>query len=282
MKQKVSNLKLSVDGVDNSEHVPTQTIARAVDILMILSSGMSGVTAVSKKLGLSKATIHRLLKSLELTGLVMREPENRQYCLGPLVVKLAADYLNVHQNLCIISSKEMKHLWNLSGETVSLFIQAGKEGMYIDEYESPQLLRYKPGKGTTTPLYVGSSGRVILSELTDEKLKMILNNIKLEPLGPKTIIEKEALIKEIEKTRKQGYAISFEEKTPGGVGISVPIKNYVCPVALSIIGPDARLMPKMVGLIEEMKASADRISKKLLTSYRNNSNHRTVINSISN
>jgi DNA-binding IclR family transcriptional regulator len=282
MKQRASNEEHIVALIENNEHVPTQTIARAVDILTILGSGMHGVTAVSKKLGLSKATIHRLLKSLELTGLVMRDPENRQYCLGPLVIRLASDYLNAHQNLCIISRKDMQHLWNLSGETVSLLIQAGMEGMYIDEYESPQLLRYKPGKGTTTPLYVGSGGRVILSELADDKLKIILNNIKLEPLGPKTIIEKEALIKEVEKTRKQGYTISFEEKTAGGVGISVPIKNYICPVALSIIGPDARLVPKMMGLVEEMKVSAERISKKLLMVYRNNAVTRPRINNISN
>lgn len=267
MKQRTSSSEHMPALIDGNEPVPTQTIARAVDILTILQEGMQGVTAISKRLGISKATIHRLLKSLEVTGLVMRDPDNRQYCLGPLVVRLASDYLNTHQNLCIWAREEMQHLWDLSGETVSLLIQVGMDGMYIDEYESPQLLRYKPGKGTITPLYAGAGGKVILAELSDSKLRTILDNIRFESIGPKTIIDKEILIQEIEKTRKQGYATSFEEKTIGGAGISVPIRNYTCPVALSIIGPDTRLAPKLMGLLEEMRSSADLISKKLLAVY---------------
>lgn len=266
MKQPKANFDASILSGRNGS-VPTQTIARAVDILMILRSGMHGVTDISRRLGISKATIHRLLKSLEMTGLVMRDPFNRQYCLGPFFVRLASDCTNVHQNLCILAHEDMQHLWELSGETVSLLIQVGMDGMFIDEYESPQLLRYKPGRGTIAPLYAGAAGKVILSELPDSKLRTILGNIRLERTGPKTIVDIETLTKELEKTRKQGYATSFEEKTSGGAGLAVPIKNYICPVALGIIGPDTRLAPKMMTLLEEMKNSANRISKKLLAVY---------------
>ncbi len=253
--------------IDSKEPVPTQTIARAVDILTILNDGVYGITDISKRCGLNKATIHRLLKSLEMTGLVMRDPESRQYCLGPLLVRFASDSLNTHQNLCICAHQEMQHLWELSGETVSLLIQTGICGMYLEEYVSPQSIRYTGGKGTLRPLYTGSGGKAILSQLTDDKLKIMLDNFTFEPKGRNTILDKETLIKEIEKAKKQGYAISFEEITIGGASISFPIKNYVCPVAVSIIGPDNRLAPKMMGLIEEMRISAARISEKLLEIY---------------
>jgi DNA-binding IclR family transcriptional regulator len=267
MEQRSARLKHVPRLVDNREPIPTQTIARAVDILAMLNQGMCGATAISKACNLNKATVHRLLKSLELTGLVMQDPDNRQYCLGPLVVKLSSNYLNIHQNLSICAHPEMQRLWEFSGETVSLLILVGINGMYLEEYVSPQLIRYNSGKGAVTPLHTGAGGKVILAQLSENKLKLTLKNLTFETRGPNTISDKEKLNGEIDKARKQGYAISFEETAVGGAAISLPVKNYVCPVAISIIGPDNRLAPKMMGLLEEMKISAERISNKLKEIY---------------
>jgi DNA-binding IclR family transcriptional regulator len=238
-----------------------------VGILKILRGGVNRVTEISRRSDLSKPTIHRLLKSLEMTGLVMRDPEKRQYCLGPLVVSLSSDYLLTHQNLSICAHPDMQHLWKLSQETVSLVIQMGLNGIYLDEYVSPQPIRYVGGKGEITPLYTGSSGKVILSQLPEAKLKILLDNFTFERKGRNTILDRSTLIQEVRKAAEQGYAVSFEEKTSGGAAISVPIQNYVCPAAISIIGPDNRMKPRVKDLLKEMQASAEHISKKILTCY---------------
>jgi DNA-binding IclR family transcriptional regulator len=64
--------------------------------------------------------------------------------------------------------------------------------------------------------------------------------------------------------RKQGYAFSFGERVKGASSVSVPIQDYVCPVALSIMGPDNRFsLDKMKEILPVMKERAIRISKKL-------------------
>ena len=140
---RASGLRQIPNAIEKKDALPTHTIGRAVDILTILREGAQGVTDISRRLGISKATISRMLKTLEITGLVMRDPDSREYCMGPLVAMLASDHLTTHQNLCICASGEMEHLWRLSRETVSLLIQAGTHGMYLEEYVSPQFLRYK-------------------------------------------------------------------------------------------------------------------------------------------
>jgi DNA-binding IclR family transcriptional regulator len=249
---------------DENKLVPTQTIARAVDILKILQRGMQGVTAISDKLGMSKATTHRLIKSLEKTGLLMQDLDSKQYCLGPLLVRLASDYLNAHQNLCICARKEMQRLWELSGETVTLMLMVGLHGTCLEEYDSYQSIKYTTGRGIVTPLHVGSGSKAMLSILPDNKLKVIMNDLEFNTVGPNTITKKDMLLDEIKKSRQLGYATSFGERTPGGAGISVPIKNYVYPAAISVIGPDTRLEPKLMSLVDDMMESANRISEKLL------------------
>ena len=72
--------------------------------------------------------------------------------------------------------------------------------------------------------------------------------------------QRRVILEELKKVRKQGYAISYGERIIGALAISVPIKGYFFPVALTILGPEQRLKPKINKLLEEMKERASRIS----------------------
>ena len=250
--------------VVSKKTIPSQTITRAVNILMALREGKSSITEISNRLNLSKGTIHRLLKTLESSGLVIQDLDNRHYYLGPLIVQLASDPMLAHKDLIICAYKEMARLARISEETVSLVTQLGIYTVCLDEIESQQGIRFATGKGANVPLHVGSGGKIILSALPDKERWLIIDNLPLNMVGPNTIARREELIEEINKIQKQGYATSFGERTPGGAGISVLIRNYSCPVALCIIGPENRLAPKLMGLLEELKNSAESISKMLL------------------
>ena len=61
------------------------SVTRGIDILKRISEGTDRVTDLAKQHGLSKSTTHRLLKSLENTSIVRRDPITRRYYIGPLV-----------------------------------------------------------------------------------------------------------------------------------------------------------------------------------------------------
>jgi DNA-binding IclR family transcriptional regulator len=195
--------------------------------------------------------------------------KSRHYFLGPLIVKLASDPMLAHKNLVICAHKEMHRLAKISEETVSLVTQLGIYTVCLNEIESKQGIRFASGKGATVPLHVGSGGKIILSALAEKEKQLILDNLLLERIGPKTITLKAELAEEIKKIKKQGYATSFGERTSGGAGISVLINNYLCPVALCILGPENRLAPKMMSLLEELKHSSEVISRTLLENKLN-------------
>ena len=52
----------------------------------------------------------------------------------------------------------------------------------------------------------------------------------------------------------------------GAMSIAVPIMNYIYPAALTVLGPENRIKPKMEYFLKEFKKSANRISKSILES----------------
>jgi DNA-binding IclR family transcriptional regulator len=155
----------------------------------------------------------------------------------------------------------MKHLRELSGETVNLQIRIGAERMCLTELESFQYIKYKSGTGTVQPIYVGSAGKLLLSELTGREIRLLLDNVNLVALASNTITDRDVLLREVHKIKQRGYATSFGERIEGSASVSVPIKNYVCSVAMSILGPANRFSSKIMDIVGEMKKSANRISE---------------------
>jgi len=239
------------------------SVFRAADILSMISEGKNRITDIGGELNLSKGTAHRLLKTLEKCGFVFQDPFSHQYFLGHLILKLSSHPLTTHQNLIVCVYEEMKRLVKLSGETVTVHIRIGTQRICLEEMQTSHNIRYGVGKGSVSPIYAGSAGKILLSELAEDERSHLLKNIHLTPVGPRTITDRNRLLAELEKIREQGYATSAEETLEGSTSISVPIKGYLCPVALSILGPQFRLGPKLLSFEKEIKISAKRIFNKI-------------------
>lgn len=220
------------------------SITKGAEILKCLGQGFDRIVDLSNHLKMTKSTIHRLLKYLEISQLVAQDPITRRYYLGALILDLASRPIIAHQKLVACAFEDMKYLRDLTKETVILHIRVGLERICLEELQSLESIRYTAGKGFVAPIYTGSAGKILLSELADSELQLLLGNIDLVPVGPRTITNKIMLLKELKKVKEQGFATSFAERIADSASISVPVKGYICPVALSILGPDNRFSLK--------------------------------------
>lgn len=240
------------------------SILRGAEILRCLSEGIDRISDISKRTLMSKSTVHRLLKSLIASGFASQNEATHRYYLGPLVHHLVSQPIIAHQNLIASAYDEMRELMRLSRETVNLNIPIGTERMCLEEVESPENIKCVSGKGSIAPIYSGSAGKMLLTELDPEQREIIFKNVRFIALQKNTITNQGDLLQELEKVKKQGYATSFSERIAGAASISVPIKNYICPVALSIMGTENRFQEKMMDFLQELKESSTRISRKLV------------------
>ncbi len=243
------------------------SIAHAAAVLTCLSKDIHTVTDISRQCELGKSTVHRVLKLLEQSMLVVQDIVTRRYYLGPLVTRLVSNPVTTHEYLIMCAREEMKRLRQLSKETVAINILIGTQCFPLYEVPSQYDLRVTQESRASGPINAGASGKVLLSLLNEKHLRVAIDNMEIAKATGRTVTNRDLLLDQVREIMQQGYAVSYGERIEGAMCISVPIKNYSLPVVLSIVGPESRLRPKTKEVIPQMTVSAKRITEGITDIY---------------
>lgn len=247
----------------NTRHLSgTRSVVRAISVLKTLgrSGSAYGITELGSATGLSKATIFRLLGTLETEGMVARDDASGAYRLGPELISLGASALST-TDLREIAHDELVRLAHESGETATLEVMADGDVLVVDEAQGRFLFGATPEIGRCWPAHATSTGKVLLA-LTEPLPAML----RLTRFAPRTITSRAELERELQRVRHQGYALALDELESGLGAIAAPIRNHLGFVvaALSVNGPSTRLGPKRRRiLIPKLLRAANRISRRL-------------------
>jgi IclR family acetate operon transcriptional repressor len=245
-------------GNDASEPFMT----RVANVLACVSQGTNNLTDI-KSCNLNASTATGCWPSSQ-AGLCY-DPTNHRYYLGTRVAQISSNPVTSHQYLIMAANPEMEQLAKAADETVTLSLMLGITYIPLHSICSSQrLLVLEDYWGTRPVVPAGSTDLVLLSQLKEKELSKALEIGKIW-LGPRnnTIRDAAAWETQLAQIREAGYSVTRGEKVPGGTGISVPVVNYFCPVALTIIGPEYRLEPRLEALINKIVRSGKRLSKIL-------------------
>ncbi len=244
----------------------SRSVFRAIKILNSISDGNKGITPIADTLDLDKGTVHRILKSMENTGIIIQSIRDRKYYVGPLIYKLASNPLITHQILIDCAFEEMTSLRDKFKGTLCILIPRGIYGVFIELVESKESVRATTYVGNYMPLHIGAGGKVILSQYTDKELELFFKWLQIKypetiEMGLKTITM-DQLRNLIMTTREAGYCITHDE-VAGGIGIAVPIFKYICPAALVLLFPAIGHYDRIGDVIEDLKHHSNLITSKL-------------------
>jgi DNA-binding IclR family transcriptional regulator len=247
----------------NSLPLPgTQAVVRAIAVLKALGGSTSayGITELAVATGLSKATVFRLVGALETEGMVSRDSLTGMYRLGPGLISLGAAALST-TDLRVVAHDELVRLTEESGETATLEVLVGSEVLILDEVQGRFILGSTPEIGRRWPAHATSTGKILLA-LADQLPTLP----RLSKCAPKTIVSRAELERELERVRRNGFAICVDELEAGFVAIGAPVRNHSGAVvaALSVNGPGTRLGQKRRRtLVSAVCAAANRLSRRL-------------------
>jgi DNA-binding IclR family transcriptional regulator len=246
---------------ERQQNTNVQSIARAAVIMRCIMQGFHSIKDIAAQCDLSNSTVHRLLSSLNESGFVFKDPVNHQYYLGSLFNQLSLSQSEAHQQFLFQSIEESNRIWELFGEATILDVQVGLQKISLLTINSRYNYSYKNAqyKG---PILYGSEAKVLLSQHSDEEIEKLLNSINLQPSSEYCVTDKADLKEQFQQARRQGYYIS-KEFGDGMMGISVPIKGYLFPAAISVAGPEKRLDPIALKIVAEIKISANRIADNI-------------------
>jgi len=251
----------------NSANVPT-SLHRATDILSCLSNGINTVTDIARYCKYSNSTVHRLLQTLKKLNWAIQDGNNHQYYLGSLITQLSSNQVAAHKYLIMQSLREMISLSDVTEETINLAVMVQLHYSLLHEVASKHDLRITEESKRLGPMYIGATAKVLLAQLDDEELKRTLKHLRFDQVTDNTVTDKEILMMELKECQQRGYCITYGERIPGAVCISAPIKNYICPASLSIVGPESRLRSRINEVIDELINSANSISSDIAENYK--------------
>lgn len=213
------------------------------------------VSAAGRRLGLGKAVVHRILRSLESRQLVTFSDEDRTCRLGPAAAALGARA--AHQlDLRGIAHPTLRQLARETGETAALAVPFGSFWVYRDQVESINEIHVRVELGRPLLLDTGAPGAVILAFSPAELRRQVLT--ESQPAGDRD--------SELAEAAERGVVVSLEER-PGGVGtMAVPLFGTDGGVvgAVSVCGPAERFTPEAERrFFEVLRPAAETISERL-------------------
>jgi IclR family transcriptional regulator, acetate operon repressor len=219
----------------------TQSAERVAEVLLAVADDhpRAGVSDIARQLGLSKAVVHRILRSLAQRDLLAPAPGGA-YRLGPAAAGLGAAVLR-DLDLRAEAMPSLRSLATRTGETATLSALVGNARLYLEQVVSVQQIRMEVQLGRRFPLHAGASGKAILAAAPEDLCRRILES-RLEPLTPRTLVDPTRLRRELRRINRTGIAISRGERQPGAGSVAAAVFGLHGDVvgAVSVCGPAAR------------------------------------------
>lgn len=217
---------------------------RSLDVLeLIAERGEAGAGEISQELGLPRASVYRLLNTLETRGYIARAPRSRRFRLGLAIQALASQ--GGTSLVVSLAAPALADLCMKTGETANLGVLSGGRIFYGASRDGPRVPRMPATVGEEIEPHATAIGKAILALVPSRERATLLGPAPYAAFTDRTITSTEQLERELAITAERGYAVDDGEIAVGAVCIAVPIldSNGYPVAALSISGITARLAP---------------------------------------
>ena len=223
-----------------------------------------GTSELSRRTGLPKSTVHRLVHELERFGLL--ESHGTSVRLGLRLFEIGQQ---VHRqaDLRELATPFMADLREATRNTVHLAVLDGLEVVYVQILTGPDAPMLPSRTGGRLPAHATGIGKAILAFSPTSVVDLLLHR-QLPRLSRHTICLPGRLRTELDRVRTEGVAYEREESCPGVACVACPIlgPRSLAVGAISISGWANRLRPERVAPV--LRSTARALSRSLHTADR--------------
>nr|WSW65336.1 IclR family transcriptional regulator [Streptomyces sp. NBC_00995] len=180
------------------------------------------VSEAAGLLAIGRSTAHRVLSTLEGRGFATRETDGRGYSAGPELVRLGRPPgfgASVRERVGAVLEDAVRR----TGETVLSAALIGDQVLVTDGRESGHPVRVTLDRGRTRPAHATAGGKLLLSRMTAEQIRVLYPQERLDAFTPDTLASRPELLAELDRIRDRGYATGRGESVPGLHAVAVPL-----------------------------------------------------------
>jgi DNA-binding IclR family transcriptional regulator len=250
------------------EDAGPRAILRVPEVLMAVAASGSGIAMgeLAVALKLPKTSLHRLLRTLEHGGFVVRA--GGLYRPGPESFRLAAalGQATPSAQFPACARPVLETLAEQTGETVMLSVISDKltESVYLEVIESSSPLRFAMRAGNRRPLFAVASGKAMLAFQTAEQQCRYLDQAEFFAFTVETT-QKDEMPALLRRVRETGVAYDRNGIVDGASGVASPVFDAegrpFCSV--SIAGPTERMDARRGEFEQRVFEAGQRISRTI-------------------
>lgn len=225
-----------------------QVVDRAIRILDVVAENETlTLSALASAAKLPPSTVVRIVDLLISHRFLEKEEQTKSYSLGVRLVALG-QLAKRRQRLTAIAGPILQYLANETREDVGLSVLQHRYAVFADWLEGPEPLKIVDRIGGPEGLYYGAFRKVLLAYQSPSWIEEYVDSIRFEKFTPATIGTRRLLYTELQRIRKDGYAVSLGEKIPEAAGIAAPVfgPGETIRASVTIIGPISRYTPERI------------------------------------
>lgn len=200
--------------------------------LLATSPEPIGITDISRSLGISKAAAFRLMHTLCLEGVTMKDRATKTYRLGPDLAHLghvASEDFTIRRAALPV----MESLTSRLGLPTYLNVAGSRDVVCLEHVESKTKLNLYGRAGLTLPYHACPSGYVLLSWSMPDAVDRITES-PMPRYAMNTPRNRDQLQTTLEETRDRGYAFGSADLEDGASSLAAPIYGASGSVVASL------------------------------------------------
>ena len=239
----------------------SQSLGRALQILVSLGEGERSLDQLATELGVHKTTVLRLLRTMEAERFVRRDDAHR-YRLGSRLFALA-DVAREQHVVRDVAAPHLRQLNQSTGQTVHLAAWENGEVVYIDKLDSVRSVRMYSHVGVPAALHCTAVGKVLLAAQPKRQREALMASLDYHAFTPNTITDADTLRDELDGVRERGWAQDKAEHESFINCIGAPVKDRDGRIvgAVSVSVPDVLLnYDQVLELLPDLLATTAAIS----------------------
>lgn len=227
-----------------------------------------GAPELSRRLGIPRTTVFRLLQTLESMGFLERAGGDKNFRLGVAVLRLGFEYLSSLE-LTDHGIPVLEKLRDATGFTSHIVIRDGRDIVFVAKAQSvaPVFSSIKVNVGTRLPAHATVHGHVLMGDLTLDELTRLYPEGRLEKFTAQTPATVNDLYERVREDAARGYAVSSSSFERGISVVSAPVRSDLGRIvaAVTVTIPRAEIDQPLLDsdLVGQVRQAAADLSRRL-------------------
>lgn len=261
IRRRTVEPKSTVDQEPDTRDGGVQSVDRALSILATLAEDDEGyrLSDLAIRTGLSTSTVHRLLATLEGRRFVQFDRAQSKWHVGSRAFSVGATFAR-RRNFTTQAIPYLRKLRDLTRETANLAVVDDEFIIVLTRMESREIMRSLTQVGGRVAMVTSGVGKAVLATYSDEDVGAVIRHHGMPRLTEKSIVRPSDLFRELEKIRRQGFALDDEEACMGLRCIAAVVYNDCAEplAAISVSGMTSRLtdqrLPEVGQIVRDVAA----------------------------